>query len=311
MNRDMPPQKRNTIIILASIVVIIVGILIFFISQAIYRSGKTPVMIQYAPFISTVTTDNNQKLKNNSVNYLAPGEYHITVSLAEFDTIEITATIKEDTYNLFGELTPNSPAGEDIMRKYRQDYADLQSLYGQDLISSGDQQRAEWPIINYLPINNALFSLGYNTSGDHLQVIIESMSPYINEAVNRLKSLDYSQKPLASYNISYQKWTNPLIDAFSDNNQSDPIEYLKTGYAAINNEDLNLTIQPGSYYNNDQYYYTTITTGYENRYNLVIYHCVLSKKGSSWNLNGTPYPILTTHTTPDTPIELLNLINQP
>ncbi len=297
-------QKRSTIIIVAILALAMSGIIVYSIVQLFLRAGKSKILVQYAPFISKVELGETI-LKNNAVNYIKPGDYTIKVSLDGFETLTTNVTVTEDSKNLFGQLTPNSPKGEELAQKYQQDFQILDPLYSASLIESGDQARKQWPIISELPINNMLFTIGYKTNDQNFQVIIDTTSTYMGDAISKVKSLDYSEKPLESYDIAFQGWVNPLVEAFIPNQQGDPLDFIRDGYKHLDN-DLDLNVSTGSYveYDNKTYYYTTMTTGLESHYNLVTYKCLL-RKSTTWELVSTPTPILTTYNTPNTPLEVL------
>lgn len=301
-------QKRNLTILLIILAIILGSIITYSIVQFIMHAGKAKVTVQYAPFTATVDLDGTQ-LKNNDINYIPLGDHTVTVSLDGFDTLTQNVTITNDTTNIYGMMQANSELGERITREQQTDFLTVQALYGKVSLNTGTQERSEWPLLNHLPINNMLFSIGYTIENNStLLIFIDASSTYLNDAVNALMSLDFSQKPLYSYNISYKKWQNPLTNQFVNNAKSNPTEFLQTGYASIS-QSYNLIIHDGTYSDDDQYYYTILTTGAEDRYNLVTYRCVLRKNGSSWILAGTPTPILTTYNTPNIPNNILEAAN--
>ena len=77
MNTEDQVKKRNTLIVIIIGSILFLAIITFAIIQLIGRIGKVSVNVSYAPFIAEVTA-NNVKLKNNTTNYLAPGEYQVT-----------------------------------------------------------------------------------------------------------------------------------------------------------------------------------------------------------------------------------------
>lgn len=168
------------------------------------------------------------------------------------------------------------------------------------------------PLLNDLPVRNLLYNITYDTSDDlqSVTIIIESTSAYLNTAVQKLKTFNSPVKTLSTYDITYVKWQNPLLNTFVQNSASDPLDYIRTGFRNIS-ANLELNIQAGSRfnYNNKSYYYTTLTTGSQEDYTLVSYQCLLRQEGNNWQLVSTPTPILTTYNTPDTPIEVLNVAN--
>jgi len=304
MDSETIAKKRNTKILVVLCIIIFLSIIGYSVFTLVNRIGKIPVTVQYAPYVAEVTLDDTKLLKNNAVNYLIPGTYTIKVTYDGFDTLEETVNIDDNTKNIYGMLNSNSPEGEQLAKKYQNDFLDVQSLYGQASIAKGEQQRKEWPVLNSLPQNNILYSLGYILEDDTEPIItIRADTTYLDSAVQELIGLAKSPQTIATYNVKINNFTNELT-SFTNNTNSDPVEYLKAGY----NNIPSLAVNSGE--QNGEYYYTTITTGNEELYTLVTYRVILHQTGNnSWQITSTPYPILTTYNTPDTPIEVLNAAN--
>lgn len=301
MNTEDQVKKRNTLIVIIIGSILFLAIIIFAIIQLIGRIGKVSVNVSYAPFIAEVTA-NNIKLKNNATNYLAPGEYQVTVSSPNFETLQETVTIKEDTTDIYGMLGPNTEEGQRIYDKYQDDFLEVQALYGKASIAEGEAQRKEWPILSFLPQNNILYSLGYILENNSLTITVRSSNTYLDSALDELFSLAQAPQTIATYDVKLTDFPNRLTN-FVKNTNTNPIEYLRTGYKHI----PELSIQTGQ--QNGEYYYTTILVGSEEDYMQVTYRAILKKIENSWELTSTPYPVVTTTNHPDVPLEILNLTN--
>lgn len=301
MNTEDQVKKRNTLIVIIIGSILFLAIITFAIIQLIGRIGKVSVNVSYAPFIAEVTA-NNVKLKNNTTNYLAPGEYQVTVSSPNFETLQETVTIKEDTTDIYGMLGPNTEEGQRIYDKYQDDFLEVQALYGKASIAEGEAQRKEWPILSFLPQNNILYSLGYILENNSLTITVRSSNTYLDSALDELFSLAQAPQTIATYDVKLTDFPNRLTN-FVKNTNTNPIEYLRTGYKHI----PELSIQTGQ--QNGEYYYTTIMVGSEEDYMQVTYRAILKKIENSWELTSTPYPVVTTTNHPDIPLEILNLTN--
>ncbi len=301
MNTEDQVKKRNTLIVIIIGSILFLAIITFAIIQLIGRIGKVSVNVSYAPFIAEVTA-NNVKLKNNTTNYLAPGEYQVTVSSPNFETLQETVTIKEDTTDIYGMLGPNTEEGQRIYDKYQDDFLEVQALYGKASIAEGEAQRKEWPILSFLPQNNILYSLGYILENNSLTITVRSSNTYLDSALDELFSLAQAPQTIATYDVKLTDFPNRLTN-FVKNTDTNPIEYLRTGYKHI----PELSIQTGQ--QNGEYYYTTILVGSEEDYMQVTYRAILKKIENSWELTSTPYPVVTTTNHPDIPLEILNLTN--
>lgn len=302
MDSETLTQKRNVKIIFTLSVIVFIGIIGFTAYTLIGRIGKVAVNVKYAPYVAEVSVD-DKKLKNNAVNYLEPGEYTIKVSYDGFNPLEDQVIITTDTKNLYGMLNANSPEGEATAKKYQNDFLDVQSIYGQESIAEGEQQRQEWPILNFLPITNALYSLGYTMDSNNQPIItVRTTTTYLDSVIAELIGLAKAPQTIATYNVKINDYTN-IFNKVNDNSNPNPVAYLKTIYADI----PELTVNPGT--TNGDYFYTTISAGDIETYNLVTYRVVLHKNGSSWQLSSTPYPVLTTTNTPNVPLDILNAVN--
>ena len=224
------------------------------------------------------------------------------MSSPNFETLQETVTIKEDTTDIYGMLGPNTEEGQRIYDKYQDDFLEVQALYGKASIAEGEAQRKEWPILSFLPQNNILYSLGYILENNSLTITVRSSNTYLDSALDELFSLAQAPQTIATYDVKLTDFPNRLTN-FVKNTNTNPIEYLRTGYKHI----PELSIQTGQ--QNDEYYYTTILVGSEEDYMQVTYRAILKKIENSWELTSTPYPVVTTTNHPDIPLEILNLTN--
>ena len=224
------------------------------------------------------------------------------MSSPNFETLQETVTIKEDTTDIYGMLGPNTEEGQRIYDKYQDDFLEVQALYGKASIAEGEAQRKEWPILSFLPQNNILYSLGYILENNSLTITVRSSNTYLDSALDELFSLAQAPQTIATYDVKLTDFPNRLTN-FVKNTNTNPIEYLRTGYKHI----PELSIQTGQ--QNGEYYYTTILVGSEEDYMQVTYRAILKKIENSWELTSTPYPVVTTTNHPDIPLEILNLTN--
>ena len=303
---NITDEKKTTLIKIVAVLFIIavVAILVIFLSLQISRAGKIATTVKYAPFNATVTL-NDETVPNNSTQYLPPGEYDLVVETEHFDTVSKTITISEDSDLIVGELTPNSDRGNQIASERLDDFLEVEGILGKLAAEAGKQEKATYPILKYLPINNALFSISYAYDADNeLQVYIAASQPYQNMAVAKLYDLD-GVNP-AEYNINFKDFTNPFAGTFVENTASDPVAFLSTGYARLLDD---YTISAGA--TDGDFYYTKIDSKIGQQDNtFVSYRVLLKKSGSSWEFVTPPYPVLTKYNTPDVSVDLLNKINQ-
>lgn len=170
------------------------------------------------------------------------------------------------------------------------------------------------PITNYLPFKT-LFDITYNYSASNeLLIAVESPQTYFDEAITKLKEFSQtayvvgSNKTIAEYNIkfNYSNFSNPFENTFVANSETDPINYIRTGFSNINPE-YNFQIQQGTQEGN--YYYTTVTIGSYSQFSQVTFRIILVKNNDSWQLSSSPQPIITTTHAKEIPLDILNKVN--
>ena len=124
---------------------------------------------------------------------------------------------------------------------------------------------------------------------------------YLESAIDKLKSIK-QDTPLAKYDITIKSLQNPLKDQLIDNNSNNPLEFLRQGY-----QNVNCTVNEGI--RDENYYYTTITTGSIEEFNIVTYRIIIEYFNNKWRLVSTPYPLLTIYNTPDVSVQTLTAVN--
>ena len=75
-------------------------------------------------------------------------------------------------------------------------------------IEQGDKERVEYPILKYLPINNAVYNIGYQFEEDGTPTItIDTTEFYLEFALEKLASLGTTDRPARSYRLKIVNWT--------------------------------------------------------------------------------------------------------
>lgn len=189
--------------------------------------------------------------------------------------------------------------------KRQAEYEASEAYAGEQAVAEGERERAKYPVIAGLPVNNALYSVGYQFSkgGDELTVRVRATNTYMNQAVERLKSIPTEGRELSAYNIEFSDYNN-YLSAPAESDAAEPVKYLVEAYAQA---EVECTIYDGAI--EGEYYYTKMTTGNAAHYDLVTYRVVLMRDGETWKFAGTPEPILTIYNTPGVPEEILNKVN--
>lgn len=292
-------------IIGAIVGLVFIGVLVFAVITIIYRAGKVAVTVKYAPFSATVTLD-GERISNDSISYIVAGEYDLVVENEHFKTVSEKVTISDDYPYVIGQMTATSEEGERIARERQDEFLEVEGIFGGIRTDDGNKEKQQYPILKYLPINNALYSISYEYKNDKsLQINIKTTPTYQNTAIQKL----YTLKGVVptEYNIVFKDFVNPFDGSFVKNNESDPLNFLKNGYKNVLGDRY--IVQNGQSEGN--YFYTTIETsvGQEDGY-FWSWRVLLVRSGGKWDFVTTPYPILTQHNTPNVETEILNKVNQ-
>ena len=291
-------QRLGAIIILLLFTIII----IYSIVTIIYRNGKISTTVKYAPYNATLTL-NDSKISNNTTVWLIPGNYHLKVELAHFETIERDITIDSDHHYIVGVLTAIDAEGETFYNKHKEEFAETEGVIGRYLNEEGSIQKGKYPILNYLPINNALYSISYTYDEKNPEPIItvKADPEYIDAAVGKLKT--FKNIDLTTYQIIFTT-ENPFQN-YQTMSADTPLTAINY---SINNID-NYYISEGQYIG-DSYYLTKIYSyDYSMDYYYAHYYALLHKNNGKWELVATPQPILTTNNTPGVDKTILNSAN--
>ena len=297
-NKTFKINKKNAIISLIVIWCLIVLIAIVFFAFTI---GKVSVEVKYAPFAAVVKLDDTVIMNNNS-NYITPGSYHLKVEYENFETYEGEVTITEETKYLYGKLIPANEDGAIFMNEHNKDFLEIEGIAGKVATEEGVKQREKYPIINELPIKDPYYSIGYNVGEDVLNITVEASISYRQLAVNKLLEI-MDNEDFGKYNIIFYNLGSPYDGRFIENDKTDPVEFIKTGFSGTG---VDFTVEGGV--REDDYYYAYLRYYYKD-YIGVIYRVVLKNDDGSWKLAADPYPLLTSFNTPDVPLEIINKVN--
>ena len=290
---------KKIIIILSIIWGIIAIIGIGFI---IFTHDKVLVDVEYAPFSATVKL-NGTTVMNHHGNYLEPGEYTLEVEFENFQKIEKTISIDDQTKTIYGSLIPINADGEQYVRDHINDFLYIEGIASGQSLENGLKQSEEYPIVDKLPIKDPYYTLGYNFTEDGiLNLTVESSISYRQIASQKVIEL-MGDDGFGRYDVSYYNLDNPYFGTFKANQETDPIKYLQTGYAVTG---LDFTVQRCT--REGDYYYAFLRYQFRT-YTSVIYRVVLIWE-DGWRLASTPYPLLTTTNTPDVPLEIINKVNK-
>ena len=293
--------QKITFLIIVTIVIIII---IYSFFTLISRFGKISTTIQYAPYNATVTI-NGRVIKNKSTQYLEPGEYHITVEAEHFASYTNTITISRDYHYMVGILQPNDDAGSIYQNNHAREFTETEGLVGIALNQEGSARKNQHPILNYLPINNSLYSIAYSYDSDKTTPIISIKADplYIDDAVAKLKTL--KNVDLTAYEIIF-KTNNPFSFYDSETRASTPLDCAKQSF----NIPQNYTISNGQDLSDNYYTLQFYIDDYDLAYQYSHYRALFHKESDGmWKTVSAPQPILTQKNTPNVDKSILDAVN--
>lgn len=298
-------RKRVKLIIGVAISIFAI-IIIYSVITLISRIGKIAVEIKVAPFVASVTL-NNQEIKNNSTIYLPAGTYELHAELEHFEPLTKTMELSSEDHIAYGILNPVDEEGRAIEKEHLKDYQIVEGIIGAKANEDGLKRLEKYPLLAYLPINKMTYSLSYQTQPDDSpQINIKAEQVYLNSAIKKLYSLNESIS-IASYRVVIRDFNNPWENVpFTNNTQSDAIDFIKTGYG---NHLKNYRVRSGELH--DGYIGIIIECdSLEGPAFQYTYRTILKKTENSWEKLTTPYPILSQYNTEGIPSHILDTINQ-
>ena len=295
--KNLNPKQRLIFFILSAI--ILIGI-VYFIATSINHIGKIEVTVQYAPRNAVIKL-NNTKINNNSKIWLEPGTYKANIEFEHFETIERDIEISNDYKYIVGTLNAIDDEGKAYINSHKQEFIEAEGIVGLAINQEGIAIKKKYPILNYLPINNRLYSISYAYTDDNEPIIMVKSEPeYLDIAVQKIKKLKNVDLTVYQINFSTQ---NPFT-FYTEKAQSTPEETIKqsfnlSGYKLSAGQNIA-----------DNYYAATI---YKYNYDKDLvyghYRILLKKDDNKWHIVSSPQPLLTKQNTPDTPVDIINSAN--
>lgn len=290
---------KQRIIFFITSAIILAG-LAYFIAVSISRIGKIQTVVKYAPYAASVTL-NGTKIANNRDIWLEPGQYEVKVEYDHFKTAERTVEITRSYNYIVGILEPSDSAGEAYVETHKKEFTETEGTVGQALVKEGVATRKQYPILDYLPINNRLYSISYYFDDDNsLVVSVKSSLEYLDAAVGRLKNLENID--LATQRIQFTA-TNPFA-TYADTPKSDPVETIKASF------DLSkYKLTEGQYIAGEYYVAMLYCYNYDRDLTYAHYRVLLKQTDESWHILTTPQPIFTQENSPNIPQDIFYYAN--
>ena len=300
--RTLKNLSRNQKIIFSIFIFFFLFAIIYSVATLAYLSGKIKTIVKYAPYSATITL-NDTPITNNSVAWLLPGEYNLKVSFNDhFESYTERITISEENDSIVGLLNPVDDEGEEYINKHEKEFTDTEGQIGVILNQQGERKKEKYPILNYLPINNSLYSISYEYDDNNEPIVnIKADPENLDIAVEKLKLL--KNVTLTDVNLVFH--TPTTFGTYQQNTETDPVAFIKNAY--------NLTdkyiVKEGK--TNGDYYYTSFyINDYDRGLDYAHYRVILKKqKDNTWVAAANPQPLFTKKNTKKIPEKILTSTN--
>ncbi|AGL62230.1 exported protein of unknown function [Candidatus Saccharimonas aalborgensis] len=211
----METQRFLTVrTIIATSVVLLLGVCIIFLVPLITRAGKQAIGVYVAPKDSTVMVDGLKT--SDKTLYLTPGTHRVTVTKDGFSQSVQLYEVKEgkssDEQVITAMLEPKSDDAKKWYQTNTGEYLIVEGVIGNKINHEGDTFRSKNPIVDNLPYNTMLYTIGYKNdpsdqSGSSIILTISAPAVYRNAAINQISNWGYNP---VDYKIVINNERNPF-----------------------------------------------------------------------------------------------------
>lgn len=293
-------SRNRALIIFAAIAFAI--IVIYSFATLIYRAGKTKTIIRFAPNAAKITL-NDTKISNGSTTWLIPGKYHLKVEYNEhLEVYEEDIEITNEQAEYYGTLGALDDEGREFIEQHREEYTKVEGLVGSLLDRKGKKIKDKYPILNYLPMNNSLYSISYQYDDNNKPIIYVKSNPrYLDIAVAKMKL--FKNVELESENIVFLN--ENIFEKYEQNPLTDVKRFIRAAYQLPNDYVIN---EPKTV--NDYTYTSVYIDGHDKNAEYAHYLVVLKKNSDgAWEQAATPQPLFNIYNAPNIDKKILKTIN--
>lgn len=293
-------SHNRALIIFAAIAFAI--IIIYSFTTLIYRAGKTKTIIRFAPNAAKITL-NDTKISNGSTTWLIPGKYHLKVEYNEhLEVYEEDIEITNEQAEYYGTLGALDDEGREFIEQHREEYTKVEGLVGSLLDRKGKKIKDKYPILNYLPMNNSLYSISYQYDDNNKPIIYVKSNPrYLDIAVAKMKL--FKNVELESENIVFLN--ENIFEKYEQNPLTDVKRFIRAAYQLPNDYVIN---EPKTV--NDYTYTSVYIDGHDKNAEYAHYLVVLKKNSDgAWEQAATPQPLFNIYNAPNIDKKILKTIN--
>lgn len=196
----------HLVILISSMLALLVTVIVV---QQI-NVALNPITISKVPSDARVFV-NGKEVSGDRTN-LANGTYTITAKKDGFTDFTTTAVIDDNSKYIVIALAPESSEAKKWAEQNQNLYLEQESKSGKQAAEAGGAFAAKNPIVEYLPVNNYTYNVGYkldqhDTTGDSIIITVDADEGYRNAAVQSISELGFDP---GDYNIEFDNYTNPF-----------------------------------------------------------------------------------------------------
>lgn len=200
-------RNKKAVITLAVTGFIGIGLIIYL---AVTRGSGVPVDVYILPQDAIATIDGKPLRAGNHA--FAAGDHEVTVRKYGFADYSQTITIDDNHRTIDVALTPVSAEAIQWSRDNANLYLEKEARASQLINADGERFSKDNPIVNELPIDNLIYTIGYRRASsdpnDNTIIIeIDAMKGYRNAAIQKIQDLGYNP---ADFIINFRDYRNPF-----------------------------------------------------------------------------------------------------
>lgn len=216
--QNKPLLNLKLIIITVSIILVLVlSISLFFIINEVSQSATIRFMV--APSSAQITLDDKVFQSAETYN-ISPGQYSLVIKKDGFSPYQKTITLEEEDILNINIALETLPGNEDYYEKYPEEAYALETIWANQMMSSGEAILDKAPLISILPIEVEYYIQGKQyvhyqiafkvESSNQVTIIINDYTGgNYDSALERIRAEGYDPK---DYSIEYRDYSQDEID---------------------------------------------------------------------------------------------------
>lgn len=190
--------------------VIILGLIGYAAITTLNQQGKVPVTISVVPADAEVVV--NGVPMSAGETYLKPGGYEIKATKEGFADFSLSKEIDAVDNTIVVSMTPESEEAQQWVSENQDKYQENEAIGGEEAAETGEEFRTKNPIVNLLPHESLLYTIGYRAdpadpSGESIIIEIDAGEPYRQQAIYQITQWGYDP---TDFKIKFRDYKNPF-----------------------------------------------------------------------------------------------------